>query len=107
MRARLLYFNDWKFFSTLKKGETKSKKKRNRKRNKKVAQTDPPTIAIKDIFKNGVFPLGQECEYPTQSDMYVFRAKYTFVQIDPEIGQNSNGPKNLLWPKKLKLTKKY
>jgi hypothetical protein len=53
-----------------------------------VAQTDPPTIAIKDIFKNGVFPLGQECEYPTQSDMYVFRAKYTFVQIDPEIGQN-------------------
>jgi len=52
-------------------GETKSKKKRNRKRNKKVQQTDPPTIAIKDIFKNGVFPLGQECEYPTQSDMYV------------------------------------
>merc|ERR1712176_1624582 len=47
----------------------KSKKKRNRKRNKKVQQTDPPTIAIKDIFKNGVFPLGEECEYPTQSDM--------------------------------------
>ena len=45
------------------------KKKRKRNRKKKKVQTNPPTIAIRDIFTNGVFPKGEECEYPKQQDM--------------------------------------
>jgi len=50
----------------------KAKKKRKRNRKKKggaaKTQTDPPTVPIKEIFANGVFPRGQECEYPPQQD---------------------------------------
>merc|ERR1739838_698437 len=45
------------------------KKKRKRNRKKKKVQTNPPTVAIKDIFANGIFPKGEECEYPKQQDM--------------------------------------
>merc|ERR1712142_694314 len=36
---------------------------------KKKQQTDPPTVPIKEIFANGVFPHGAEHEYPKQTDM--------------------------------------
>ena len=48
-----------------------AKKKRKRNRKKKKQQTDPPTVPIKEIFANGVFPHGAEHEYPKQTDMYV------------------------------------
>lgn len=49
-------------------GAAKKKKPRKRNRKKKKTQTDPPTVPIKEIFANGVFPRGQECEYPDQQD---------------------------------------
>ena len=49
-------------------GKAKKKRKRNRKKGGKKTQTDPPTVPIKEIFANGVFPHGQECEYPVQQD---------------------------------------
>jgi len=45
------------------------KKKRNRNRKKRKVQTDPPTIPVREIFTNGNFPHGEECEYPKQNDM--------------------------------------
>lgn len=34
-------------------------------------QTDPPSIPICDLFPSGVFPKGEECEYPATQDGYV------------------------------------
>ncbi len=31
-------------------------------------QTDPPSIPICDLYPSGVFPVGQECEYPPSQD---------------------------------------
>ena len=35
----------------------KKKKKKKKNKNAKPAQTDPPTIAIGDLFPNGDFPM--------------------------------------------------
>lgn len=46
---------------------TAAKKKRNRKKNAKSGppkQTDPPTIAIKDLYPEGNYPVGQLMEHP-------------------------------------------
>jgi len=32
------------------------------------AQTDPPSVPIFDLYPSGVFPVGQECEYPASLD---------------------------------------
>ncbi|PIO41066.1 hypothetical protein AB205_0183280, partial [Aquarana catesbeiana] len=32
------------------------------------SQTDPPSIPICELFSSGVFPKGQECEYPATQD---------------------------------------
>ncbi|KAG9490393.1 methionine aminopeptidase 2 [Eleutherodactylus coqui] len=45
----------------------KKKKKKKKKKGAKC-QTDPPTIPICDLYTNGVFPKGQECEYPPTQD---------------------------------------
>ncbi|KAI2567405.1 METAP2 isoform 8, partial [Pan troglodytes] len=45
----------------------KKKKKKKKKRGPKV-QTDPPSVPICDLYPNGVFPKGQECEYPPTQD---------------------------------------
>jgi len=45
------------------------KKKRKRNRKKKKVQTDPPTVPIKELFTTGIFPHGEEHEYPKQQDM--------------------------------------
>ena len=57
-------------------GEAGGKKKRKRNRKKKKVQTDPPTIPVKEIFSNGVFPHGAEHEYPKQQDMYVINVVF-------------------------------
>jgi len=44
------------------------KKKRSRNRKKAKKQTDPPTIAIKELFTNKKFPHGEEVEYRTDTD---------------------------------------
>uniref|UniRef100_A0A3B4DI17 Methionine aminopeptidase 2 n=1 Tax=Pygocentrus nattereri TaxID=42514 RepID=A0A3B4DI17_PYGNA len=31
-------------------------------------QTDPPSVPICELYPNGVFPVGQECEYPPSQD---------------------------------------
>ncbi|KAJ8261789.1 hypothetical protein GJAV_G00158430 [Gymnothorax javanicus] len=51
------------------KGENSAgkKKKKKKKKGPKV-QTDPPSIPICDLYSSGVFPLGQECEYPVSQD---------------------------------------
>uniref|UniRef100_A0A2K5QX66 Methionine aminopeptidase 2 n=1 Tax=Cebus imitator TaxID=2715852 RepID=A0A2K5QX66_CEBIM len=48
-------------------GATGKKKKKKKKRGPKV-QTDPPSVPICDLYPNGVFPKGQECEYPPTQD---------------------------------------
>ncbi|XP_037016145.2 methionine aminopeptidase 2 isoform X1 [Artibeus jamaicensis] len=45
----------------------KKKKKKKKKRGPKV-QTDPPSVPVCDLYPNGVFPKGQECEYPPTQD---------------------------------------
>ncbi|XP_006895268.1 PREDICTED: methionine aminopeptidase 2-like, partial [Elephantulus edwardii] len=35
---------------------------------KAKVQTDPPSVPISDLFPSGVFPKGQECEYPPTQD---------------------------------------
>ncbi|XP_044535098.1 LOW QUALITY PROTEIN: methionine aminopeptidase 2 [Gracilinanus agilis] len=45
----------------------KKKKKKKKKKGPKV-QTDPPSVPICDLYPSGVFPKGQECEYPSTQD---------------------------------------
>ncbi|XP_035281940.1 methionine aminopeptidase 2 [Anguilla rostrata] len=45
----------------------KKKKKKKKKKGPKV-QSDPPSVPICDLYPGGVFPRGQECEYPNTHD---------------------------------------
>uniref|UniRef100_A0A3P9ASX6 Methionyl aminopeptidase 2b n=1 Tax=Maylandia zebra TaxID=106582 RepID=A0A3P9ASX6_9CICH len=36
-------------------------------------QTDPPSVSICELYPSGVFPIGQECEYPVVQDGAVSR----------------------------------
>ncbi|CAB1345981.1 unnamed protein product [Coregonus sp. 'balchen'] len=45
----------------------KKKKKKKKKKGPKV-QTDPPSVPICELYPSGVFPIGQECEYPPLQD---------------------------------------
>uniref|UniRef100_W5NFH9 Methionine aminopeptidase 2 n=1 Tax=Lepisosteus oculatus TaxID=7918 RepID=W5NFH9_LEPOC len=51
-------------------GENSAGKKKKKKKKKKgpKMQTDPPSIPICELYPSGVFPKGQECEYPTTQD---------------------------------------
>ncbi|KAF3859347.1 hypothetical protein F7725_021746 [Dissostichus mawsoni] len=51
-------------------GENSAGKKKKKKKKKKgpKTQTDPPSVPICELFPSGVFPIGQECEYPTLQD---------------------------------------
>ncbi|PWA30194.1 hypothetical protein CCH79_00014918 [Gambusia affinis] len=51
-------------------GENAAGKKKKKKKKKKgsKAQTDPPSVPICELYPNGVFPIGQECEYPVCQD---------------------------------------
>ncbi|ENN70350.1 methionine aminopeptidase 2 [Dendroctonus ponderosae] len=46
----------------------KKKKKRNRKKGGKLTQTNPPSVAIVDLFPDGAFPIGEIQEYPLVND---------------------------------------
>ncbi|KAF4081276.1 hypothetical protein AMELA_G00159630 [Ameiurus melas] len=49
--------------------ESSGKKKKKKKKKKcGKAQTDPPSIPICELYPSGVFPKGQECEYPLLQD---------------------------------------
>merc|ERR1712131_506300 len=51
-------------------GENSAGKKKKKKKKKKgpKGQTDPPTVPICELYPGGVFPIGQECEYPPLHD---------------------------------------
>ncbi|XP_031438520.1 methionine aminopeptidase 2 [Clupea harengus] len=52
-------------------GENSAGKKKKKKKKKKAGpkvQTAPPSVPICDLYPSGVFPLGQECEYPPSQD---------------------------------------
>ncbi|XP_026640246.1 methionine aminopeptidase 2 [Microtus ochrogaster] len=49
-------------------GATGKKKKKKKKKKGPKVQTDPPSVPICDLYPNGVFPKGQECEYPPTQD---------------------------------------
>uniref|UniRef100_F7E5C1 Methionine aminopeptidase 2 n=1 Tax=Monodelphis domestica TaxID=13616 RepID=F7E5C1_MONDO len=40
----------------------------NKHMKKSKVQTDPPSVPICDLYPSGVFPKGQECEYPSTQD---------------------------------------
>ncbi|XP_065133488.1 methionine aminopeptidase 2b [Paramisgurnus dabryanus] len=46
----------------------KKKKKKNKKKKGSKAQTDPPSIPICELYPGGVYPKGQECDYPPVQD---------------------------------------
>ncbi|XP_075235418.1 methionine aminopeptidase 2-like isoform X2 [Lycorma delicatula] len=60
-------------------GETNQKPKSKRKRGKggKCKQTDPPTIPVSTLFRDGVYPVGQEMEYPTLQDGRTAKERFT------------------------------
>ncbi|KAJ9097225.1 hypothetical protein QFC21_004894 [Naganishia friedmannii] len=43
--------------------EGKKKKKKKKSKKKKVVQSAPPRVAVSKLFKNGVYPVGEEQEY--------------------------------------------
>jgi len=60
----------------------KKKKKRNRKKNKGgvtlgVTQTDPPSVAIADLFPDQVFPEGEIMQYPPGKDDRTAKDRFT------------------------------
>ncbi|XP_053506338.1 methionine aminopeptidase 2 isoform X4 [Ictalurus furcatus] len=46
----------------------KKKKKKTKKKSGPKTQTDPPSVPICELYPNGVFPVGEECEYPSSQD---------------------------------------
>lgn len=55
----------------------KKKKKRNRKKGGKHTQTDPPTVAIVDLFPDGNFPEGEIQDYPIVNDDRTAKDRFT------------------------------
>ncbi|TKS73637.1 Methionine aminopeptidase 2 [Collichthys lucidus] len=51
-------------------GENPAGKKKKKKKKKKgvKGQTDPPSVPICELYPNGDFPKGEECEYPPSKD---------------------------------------
>uniref|UniRef100_A0A3B3DFN0 Methionine aminopeptidase 2 n=2 Tax=Oryzias melastigma TaxID=30732 RepID=A0A3B3DFN0_ORYME len=51
-------------------GENAAGKKKRKKKKKKGSrgQTDPPSVPICELYPNGDFPKGEECEYPPSKD---------------------------------------
>ncbi|KAG8998894.1 Methionine aminopeptidase 2 [Tulasnella sp. JGI-2019a] len=64
----------------------KAKKKRNR--TKKVKQSDPPRVGLTKIFTDGIFPVGEICEYKNDNSYRTTsaekRALENAVNEDPE-----------------------
>ena len=58
-----------------------AKKKKNKKKKKggRPTQTDPPTVAIKDLFPDGVFPKGEVVDHPIAQDSQTARDRFRIV----------------------------
>ncbi|KAM4573372.1 methionine aminopeptidase 2-like isoform 1-T1 [Odontesthes bonariensis] len=57
-------------------GENSAGKKKRKKKKKKglKGQTDPPSVPICELYPNGDFPKGEECEYPPSKDGAAWRS---------------------------------
>ncbi|KAK7794337.1 hypothetical protein R5R35_011272 [Gryllus longicercus] len=61
-------------------GEGKKKKRKRKGKGtgaKGKTQTDPPSIPIAELFTDGVFPVGQEMEYPVVNDDRTAKDRFT------------------------------
>ncbi|KAJ9102644.1 hypothetical protein QFC19_004753 [Naganishia cerealis] len=56
-------------------GEGKKKKKKKKSKKKKVVQTAPPRVAVSKLFKNGVYPVGEEQEYKNDNTSRISSAE--------------------------------
>uniref|UniRef100_A0A3B3ZQE5 Methionine aminopeptidase 2 n=1 Tax=Periophthalmus magnuspinnatus TaxID=409849 RepID=A0A3B3ZQE5_9GOBI len=52
---------------------TSKKKKKKKKKKGLKGQTDPPSVPICELYPNGDFPTGEECEYPPSKDGAAWR----------------------------------
>ncbi|WWC73724.1 methionine aminopeptidase, type II [Kwoniella pini CBS 10737] len=71
-------------------GDAKKKKKKKKSKKKKsatVTQSEPPRVGLSKIFKNGVYPAGQEVEYKNDTTSRItsaeMREKERLAQDDP------------------------
>ncbi|WVR08078.1 methionine aminopeptidase, type II [Kwoniella sp. DSM 27419] len=70
-------------------GDAKKKKKKKSKKKKAAAvtQTEPPRVGLTKIFKNGIFPVGEEVEYKDDTTSRIssaeMREKERLAQEDP------------------------
>ncbi|WWC65809.1 methionine aminopeptidase, type II [Kwoniella dejecticola CBS 10117] len=71
-------------------GDAKKKKKKKKSKKKKSAaltQSEPPRVGLSKIFKNGVYPAGQEVEYKNDTTSRItsaeMREKERLAQDDP------------------------
>ncbi|KIR77502.1 methionine aminopeptidase, type II [Cryptococcus gattii EJB2] len=71
-------------------GDTKKKKKKKKSKKKKsatVTQSDPPRVGLTKIFKNDVFPVGEEVEYKNDTTSRITsaeaREREQLAQEDP------------------------
>ncbi|XAO26159.1 methionine aminopeptidase, type II [Cryptococcus bacillisporus CA1280] len=71
-------------------GDAKKKKKKKKSKKKKsatVTQSEPPRVGLTKIFKNGVFPVGEEVEYKNDTTSRITsaetRERERLAQEDP------------------------
>ncbi|KAG8194817.1 hypothetical protein JTE90_017256 [Oedothorax gibbosus] len=57
--------------------EAKKKKKKKGKGGSGLKQTDPPSIAIKNLFPDGNFPVGEEVEYASAADSRTAKDRFS------------------------------
>lgn len=55
----------------------KKKKRKSRGKGTPKPQTDPPSIPIVELFTDGVFPVGEEMEYPLVGDSRTAKDRFT------------------------------
>lgn len=59
-----------------------------KKKKTTAVQSEPPRVGLSKIFKNGIFPIGEECEYPNDNAYRTTseecREKERLMDGDPE-----------------------
>ncbi|PSN38441.1 hypothetical protein C0J52_12726 [Blattella germanica] len=58
----------------------KRKKRKGRGKGNQLQQTDPPSIPIAQLFPTGVYPIGQEMEYPLVGDSRTAKNRFTKLE---------------------------
>ncbi|KAI5452230.1 Methionine aminopeptidase 2 [Naganishia albida] len=56
-------------------GEGKKKKKKKKSKKKKAVQSAPPRVPVSKLFKNGVYPVGEEQEYKNDTTSRISSAE--------------------------------